>query len=146
MKIIGAFTSDVSWGATRLKNVEFVVYDGNSTSLLGNQTAMQLKVLKILNDSEINAVEMTNDILTDYSTCFKGFKKLKDFELKLPVDYTISPVCQLLRRIPFNLRDKLTEKLNKLELLDIIKKVNGPTNWVSPVLLYPRLIMIYAFV
>ena len=66
LKIIGAFKSDVSWGETHLKNVEFVVYDGNSTSLLGNQTAIQLGVLKILNDSEVNAFEMTNDILTDY--------------------------------------------------------------------------------
>ena len=138
LKILGAFKSDVSWGETRLKNVEFVVYDGNSTSLLGNQTATQLGVLKILNDSEVNAVEMANDILTDYSACFEGFGKLKDFELKLPVNDTISPVCQPLRRIPFNLRDKLTEKLNELESLDIIEKVNGPTNWVSPVIIVPK--------
>ena len=81
---------------------------------------------------------MTNDILTDYSACFEGFGKLKDFELKLPVDDTILPVCQPLRRIPFNLRDKLTEKLNELESLDIIEKVNGPTNWVSPVIIVPK--------
>ena len=137
-KIIGAFKSDVSWGETRLKNVEFVVYDGNCNSLLVNQTVTQLVVLKILNDSDVNAVEITRDILTDYNTCFEGFGKLKDFALKLHVDDTISRVCQTLRRIPFNLRDELTGKLNELESLDIREKVNGPTNWVSPVIILPK--------
>ena len=36
------------------------------------------------------------------------------------------------------MRYKLTEKLNKLESLDIIEKVNGPTNCVSPVIIVPK--------
>ena len=99
LKMIGAFKSDVSWGKTCLKNVELVVYDGNSTSLLGNQMATQLGVLKILNDSEVYVVETTNDILINYRMYFEGFGKFRDFELKLPVNDTISPVCQPLRSI-----------------------------------------------
>ena len=119
-----------------LKEVEFLVYDGEGTSLIGNRIATELGVLNILSD--VNALEESEDILADYVKRFEGFGKLKIFQLKLPINSDIQPICQPLRRIPFNLRDRLTKKLEELESLDVIKKVKGPSNWVLPVIIVPK--------
>ena len=43
------------------------------------------------------------------------------------------PVAQRHRRIPFHLRDKVDAEIQRLIDLDIIERVNGPTDWVSPI-------------
>lgn len=41
------------------------------------------------------------------------------------------------RRIPYHLRDK-EEEIKKLEEMDVIERVTGPTPWVSPVVIVPK--------
>ena len=52
--------------------------------------------------------------------------KALDFQLKIPVDAEVQPVAQPIRRDPYHLRDKLTNKLRELVQLEITEKVNGP--------------------
>ena len=42
------------------------------------------------------------------------------------------------RRTPFSLRDKVKKKVEELVSKDIIEPVNGPTPWVSPVVLVSK--------
>ena len=96
---------------------------------------MDLSVLKI----GVNAVDdnMTR-INSEYKECFEGIGKLTDYQLKFHIDSTVRSVAQQQYRLPFSLRDKVEQKLNKLEEKDIIEKVNGPTPWVSPVICVPK--------
>ena len=41
-------------------------------------------------------------------------------------------IAQAVRRIPFSRKPKVIDKLEKLEALDVTEKVNGPTNWINP--------------
>ena len=50
----------------------------------------------------------------------------------------LEPVIQPIRRIPYHLREKLDRKLNELVDLDIIEPVDGPSQWISPVVLIPK--------
>ena len=43
-----------------------------------------------------------------------------------------------MRRVPFSVKDKVTAKVNELLEKDIIEKVEGPTVWVSPVVVAPK--------
>ena len=63
---------------------------------------------------------------------------LKDFELTLHIDKSVKPVVQASRKIPYNLRQKLLEKLIELEENDIIEKVEGPTTWGSSLVIVPK--------
>ena len=36
------------------------------------------------------------------------------------------------------MREKVEKELERLEKLDIIKKVDGPTDWVSPIVVAPK--------
>ena len=38
----------------------------------------------------------------------------------------------------FSLKDKVTAKVNELLEKDIIEKVEGPTTWVTPVVIAPK--------
>lgn len=59
--------------------------------------------------------------------------KLKDFKLMLPIDRSHPPVAQPVRRLPFKVRDQVNKQIEDLLNSDIIEKVEGPTEWVSPV-------------
>ena len=61
---------------------------------------------------------------------------MKGVKVDLHVDPV--PVAQAHRRIPFSLRPKLEEELEKLEADDIIDRVEKPTSWVSLVVITPK--------
>ena len=63
---------------------------------------------------------------------------MKDYKLKIPIDDSVQPVVQPVRRVPYHLRNKLSKKLDELESLDIIEKVDGPSEWMSPVVCVPK--------
>ncbi len=54
------------------------------------------------------------------------------------IDHAVCPVAQSARRIPFHLRRKVSATLKQLEKDDIIEKVQGPTPWISPVVVIPK--------
>jgi hypothetical protein len=93
---------------------------------------LKLGVIKLIH----NVTESTTapkDIFDKYPECFKGVAKLKSFQLEIPIDPEVEPVIWPLRRIPFNLRDKVEKKLHEPLDLDIIERVEEPSSWVSSV-------------
>ena len=43
-----------------------------------------------------------------------------------------------MRRIPFSRKQKVVEKLEELEALGVIEKVNGPTSWINPLVVVEK--------
>ena len=64
---------------------------------------------------------------------FSGAGRLKNYQLKLHIDPQVTPVVQKMRRIPFSLKNKVTAKVNELLENGIIERAEGPTTWISPV-------------
>ena len=48
------------------------------------------------------------------------------------------PVIQQVRPLPFSLRSKVENKLKELLREDVIEQVDGPTLWVSPIVVVPK--------
>ena len=115
---------------------EFIVLDGTGRPLLGCLSATQLGVLKM--GPEVNTLT-ESDLLQKFPECFRGVGKLKDFQLNIHIDPSVRPVAQNPRRILFGLRKKVEDKLSELMDADIIEKADGPTPWVSPVCIVPKL-------
>ena len=78
------------------------------------------------------------NIFEKYKSCFEGLGKLKDFQLDIPIDQSVKPVAQPMHCAPFSLRAKLEQKLDELATLDVIEKAEGPTPWISPVVVVPK--------
>ena len=139
LPVAGIFWASVKCDEKSLNNIEFIVIEGEGQTLLGHDTATKLGVLHIGPRAHtVDAVTVDDDIVKRYPECFTGFGKLNDFQLHIPIDKTVRPIAQPLRRIPFNLREPLERKLQELEELDIIERVNGPSSWVSPVVVIPK--------
>ena len=139
LKLAGGFKAKVSFNNKVIDNVDFLVLEGEREPILGTGTLTKLGILKIeLKINNLAKDDSTAEIVDRYKSLFKGIGKLKDFQLKIPIDSSIEPVCQTARRVPYHLRDKLSQKLKELEELDIIEKTTGPTHWVSPVIVVPK--------
>ena len=54
------------------------------------------------------------------------------------MDPEVTPVAQKPRRVPLALREKVTAKVEDLIAKDIVERVDGPTSWVSPVVVAPK--------
>lgn len=83
---------------------------------MGKNTAISLGVLHL--GTRINTVET--------------FPKFKDTSINIPIDRKVKPVLQPYRRIPIPLEEKVNRKIEELIDQDIIEKVEGPSEWISP--------------
>ena len=67
-----------------------------------------------------------------------GVGSLKDNKLELHIYPEVTPVAQKPGRFPFALREKVTAKVEDLIANDIVERVEGPTSWMSPVVVAPK--------
>ncbi|KAF2903689.1 hypothetical protein ILUMI_02484 [Ignelater luminosus] len=118
LKVLGKVTAELQIKSGRVENnvVFYVIKDGERC-LLGRTTAIKLGLLKI--GPEVNHVHV--------------------HQLHIPLNNEITPVIQPLRRVPIALQEKADKKLQQMELDDIIEKVEHPTNWVSSMVIIPKL-------
>ena len=135
LEVAGTFKATVAVGNEQVENEEFVVINGKGQSLLGRETALKLNVLRL--GPSINVIN-DQGILEQYPEVTTFYGKLKNFQLKIPLDDTVTPVVLSVRCVPYQLREKLENKLKELEQLDIIEPVSGPCDWVSAVVCVPK--------
>ena len=122
-----------------INNVDFLVLEGESEPILGTDTIAKSGILKIgFKINNLAEDDSTAEVLNWYKSLFKGIGKLKDFQLKIPIDSSVERVCQTARRAPYHLRYKLSWKFKELEKLDIIRKKAGPIHRASPVTAVPK--------
>ena len=108
LQVKGSFVCTVSAG-TRSEEAEFLVVQGRGVPLLGRKTATQLGVLKI--GVGVAAVsDVASTLKLDYPEVFNGIGKLNSRKITLHIDPDVKPVAQPLRRIPFNLRSKVSRE------------------------------------
>ncbi|KAL5011216.1 hypothetical protein ScPMuIL_011700 [Solemya velum] len=67
-----------------------------------------------------------------------GLGYLRDIKVKLHIDTEVQPVAQRYRRIPFHVRKQVEEQIRRDKELGVIEKAEGPTPWVSPIVVVPK--------
>lgn len=77
-------------------------------------------------------------ICKKFPKLFRGIGKMKNVNVKLHIDPSITPVKQTHRRIPFHQRKNVEQCVNELLEQDIIEPAEGPTPWINPVVIVPR--------
>ena len=110
---------------------------GNTGSILSYHTARELGLIHITN-TIATSPSTAAELVHKYDHLFHGISKIKDHAVKLYIDKSISPVAQPHRRIPFRQRKKVEDELQRQQDLDIIEEVDGPTPWVSPIVVVPK--------
>ena len=69
---------------------------------------------------------------TMYSECFDGIGKFKDYKYHVSIEENAKPVIHLTRKVALALQPKLKKELESLVEQGIITPVEGPTDWVNP--------------
>ena len=65
--------------------------------------------------------------------------KFKNYQVSIHIDESIKPSIQRYRPIiPHAQRKKVEEELKRMLDQDIVEKADGPTTWVSPLVVVPR--------
>ncbi|KAL1468114.1 hypothetical protein MTO96_041686 [Rhipicephalus appendiculatus] len=99
------------------------------------RTASDLKLITIL---QLVSAHSNVDAKKEFPKLFGKMGKLKNFQVKLNISKDVKPVARQQRRILFQLRKALQNEVTRLEQLDIIEKVTGPTPWVSPIVIVSK--------
>ena len=98
----------------------------DSVPLLGLNTCKKLNLI-----NRVMTVDCEySSLINEYSDCFGEIGSLSKVH-HLTIDGNFSPVIQAPRKVPFALREKLKDELDRMMRLGIIDKVDGPTDWVS---------------
>ncbi|KAJ8735710.1 hypothetical protein PYW07_007330 [Mythimna separata] len=118
LKLLGAFKSSIELAGKTQHSIFYVVENG-TRNLLGKETALALGVLRI--GVAVNEIRS------------KVFPKFKNVLIHIPIDDKVKPIAQPYRRIPIPLEGKVNAKINELLEKDIIEKVDGPSEWISPI-------------
>lgn len=127
LTMVGVFEAVIKVNGREVIASVYVVNEG-AKFLLGRDTAMALKVLKIGEDID--------QVLEDKAT--RQFSKMKGIVVEIPLKENVKPVAQPYRRIPAPLQLKVDTKIDELLAQGIIEKVNGPSKWISPMVPVPK--------
>ena len=63
---------------------------------------------------------------------------MKGYQIKLHIDESVPPVAQPHRRVLFHVHQQLEEQLKQDKVLGVVKRIEGPTPWVSPIVVAPK--------
>ena len=144
LPLLGCFDGNIDTG-DKTSVETFYVIKGTERldNLLGLSSSVALGILNIVNSvssakEEISSKESVDAILDEYEDIFHGIGKLKDVKVKLHIDESVKPVAQKHRRVPFHLRSKVDDELDRLLKAGVIEPVSEATDWVSPVVIVPK--------
>ncbi|XP_041372765.1 uncharacterized protein K02A2.6-like [Gigantopelta aegis] len=99
---------------------------------------MSFQTAEDLNILHISRIIQCDNICDEFPKLFEGIGKIKDQQVRLHVDESVLPKQQPHRSIPFHIGKDVEKELERLESVDIIEKVEGPTPWVSPIVAVPK--------
>ena len=141
LPVLGKFNTTLESETKKLSDKVYVV-KGSGGSLLSWRTSQLLNLLQTVQQvtkqpSKSRSNEPT-DLVREYNDLFHGLGKLKNYQIKLHINEDIPPVAQPHRRIPFLVRKQLEEQLQQDEKLGVIERIEGPTPWVSPIVVAPK--------
>ena len=119
----------------------FYVAEGSSGSILSCMTSQKLNLIRAVNTVEQLHANLPSDVLEflkDFPRLLSGMGEYKGEPVRIHIDESVRPVAQPHRRIPFHVRKQVEDKLRQLENEDIIERAEGPTPWVSPIVVVPK--------
>ena len=140
LPVLGFVSTDITYKNNTVHAKFFVVDSKQRTqNLLSAETAQELGLIQFAFSAAISATNDRCIIPDEFPQLFDGkLGKIKDVKIKLHIDPEVNPVVQQHRRVPFHLRKQVEAELTKLEEMDIIETITGPTPWVSPIVCVPK--------
>lgn len=127
LRVVTIFEAWISINTSKPKcYAEFFVIEGASRCLLSKGTAEDLRVLKV--GLDVQHIELATE----------PFPKFPNIQLKLSIDKRVPPRKIAYLRIPGPMEEKVDAKILEMLRNDVIEPVNGPADWISPMVIVPK--------
>ena len=127
---------------TKKLRAKFCVVKGSSGSLLSWKTSSDLSLLQTVQQVKLLPSKLEagtpSRLLAEYDDLFHGLDKLKNYQIKLHIDEEVPPVAQPHGGDPFHVGKQLEEQPRRDEEVGMIERIEGPTPWVSPIVIAPK--------
>lgn len=126
LSVIGTFSTEIDGGQTKALATFFVTRETGKTLIISN-TSKEMGILRV----GYNAINKINSEIEKIDT-------IKGFIVDIPIKPDASPVVQPYRRVPVALEEAADAKIEELLEQGVIEKVNGPSKWISPMVVVPK--------
>lgn len=127
LPVVGYFMPILKYKSAITKQKIFVL-DVECNNLLGLKACTELKLIARINEISKQAYD---------PAIFEGIGCLPN-TIRILIDKSLPPVVSATRKIPIRLRPRLKEELDNMEKLDIIVREEGPTDWVSSLVIVEK--------
>jgi hypothetical protein len=146
LKPVGKLECELSCKNRYVSDTVFVM-PGTSGCLVSLESSQLLGLLRVA-DHHVRKLskltsQQTSQVIVDRfinenPELINGIGKQSGKQYKLHIDKSVPPVVQKARRVPFHLRKKVENEINRLLDADVIERADGPTTWVSPIVVVPK--------
>ena len=115
-------------------NLEFYVVHTSASPVLGLKSCTDLGLIKL-----VLSVDKSDkcQFAEEFSDVFEGLG-LFEGEHHICINKDYPPVIHPPRRVPHALKDKLKKELDRMEKLDVISRIDEPTDWVNSMVLVEK--------
>ena len=111
---------------------------GKKPAILGVDICERLGIVKRVYVVDDETIEVDySGLLDEYKEVFQGLECLER-EYAIIVDGNVTPVVHPARKVPFALKGKLNDELERMEKLDVIERIEEPTDWVCSLVLVEK--------
>ena len=117
--------------------LDFYVVNSDTQAILGLDSSINLNlIMRVDSLDSVNANEYT-DIIKKYKDLFSGIGCIKK-KYHIEIEPDAKPVIYPCRKVAVPLLNSLKHSLEDLERQQIIKKVEGASKWVNPLVLVKK--------
>ena len=136
---LGSYSLDVKINNTEpscrvkfdiIKNAPWPIIDGATCKKHGWISLNVNNVHGVTNENDDIRSLTKAEIIGKYASNFDGLGCLPG-EYKIEVDSDVHPIQDSPRRVPLALKNRIQDRINELEKLNIIEKVEGHSDWIS---------------
>lgn len=134
LDVIGTFTAQISANNLTISR-QFLVVNEARSNILGEEACQVLGLVIIINSV------FKDKMFCKYASVFRqSIGKYNKGDIQIHIDYSVKPIKQKLRRVPFHQRVKVEAELARLLELGIIEKIpdNEPTTWISAMVIVDK--------
>ncbi|UYV60689.1 K02A2.6-like [Cordylochernes scorpioides] len=122
----------------KTESLEFFIADGYYQPILGIEAIEKLSLIKKCDAVQTEQNNSAKENLNRHKNIFEGIGRLP-IEHKIRLNENTTPVIAPSRKNPFSIREKVKAELERMEKLDIIEKVEEPSEWTHPIVVVQKL-------
>ncbi|XP_061170401.1 uncharacterized protein K02A2.6-like [Saccostrea echinata] len=115
--------------------LQFYVVPGKVDPILGLPSCKEMNILKLI--ETVNEFRTAEEIIRDFSDVFDRIGCMRGRH-RIHVDKNVPPVVHAPRKVSYKMRDRLKEELERMESLNVIERVNEPSEWVNSLVIVEK--------